>query len=311
MHHRPPVSASAQPPPDEAPPPPEAAGGFLDTFLARSLANSLSMVGVAAGVLWYVGSQNAVQQAQVDALRDEVALLRLERDRMQSVAGELAREVHDAGMESEIVRWQLAYTEERLRRAEAAAVPLPAAPAAAPPERASVALGGGPAGPGPFRKAVFQPLDAPAMVALGGDPLGLALPPEAAGTGAPADDSAVGGPLVPVALRLDELEPEIPALAAATSQHDRDRAYGVWAGIVHAAVASECGRKLTETGQHRCARDLHRELRPYANAAVDCILSGNATPDYFAELDPGRVPTHAVPLDRGVVLLCDGALPNL
>lgn len=325
MHHRPrprdaPSGQSASSPPGPSAPAavsPPGSGAFMDTFLARTLANSVSMVAVAAGVLWLVGQQDAEHDAALDELRDEVALLRLERDRMQSVAGELAREVHDAGMESEIVRWQLAYTEERLRKAERAweaaegHPPVVAAPGYPTPAKARAAV---------FRATVFEPLDAPAraVVGLSGD--GAALPIEArvavdleppAGTAGPevqGGGTAEGGARL---LALDDFDPQIPRVAEGYSQLDRDRAYGAWAGIVHDAIQSECGRRITETGQHRCARELRRTLRPYATRAVECIVSGNARPDYFSELDPDRVPSHAVPLDRGVVLLCDGALPNL
>lgn len=299
----------------------------MDTFLARTLANSVSMVAVAAGVLWLVGQQNAEHDAELDQLRDEVALLRLERDRMQSVAGELAREVHDAGMESEIVRWQLAYTEERLRKAERAgargegAPPVAAAPGYPTPAKARAAV---------FQATVFEPLDAPARVVAGLSGSGAPVPSEALPLRFAPVEAAVAGDAEPPSgtagpeeagggtaassgreLALDEFDPRIPRVAEGYSQLDRDRAYGAWAGIVHDAIESECGRRISETGQHRCARELRRTLRPYAARAVECIISGNARPDYFSELDPDRVPSHAVPLDRGVVLLCDGALPNL
>ncbi len=308
--------------------------GFLDTFLARSFANTLSMVGIAAGVMWYVGQQNAEQAQRVDNLRDEVALLRMERDRMQAVAGELAREVHDAGMESEIVRWQLAYTEERLRRSQAEVEGTGAQRVASRAEPGVVSkadLKSMVAAKDRFQPVRFEPLDDRAADALGRSaPGSVALEGPASMNVDNAPMKMDGDPgtafarmsMVPFegaasrsATRLaeitpDDLDPGIPSVGGAYSQLARDRAYGVWAGIVHDAVSAECGRRRSEAGQYRCSRDLRRALLPYSRLAVECMLSGNATPDYSDQLDPDRLPSHAVPLDHGAVLLCDGALPN-
>jgi hypothetical protein len=44
--------------------------------------------------------------------------------------------------------------------------------------------------------------------------------------------------------------------------------------------------------------------------AVDCVMSGNARPDYVHGLDVGSIPSHAVALDQGALILCDSELSN-
>jgi hypothetical protein len=237
------------------------------------------MAAVAAGVMWVMDERAGEDAARADALQAEIAQLRQERDRMQAVAGELVREVHDAGLEAEVVRWQLAYTEERLRRAEDA---VPGAPPPAPPPPAGPVIGLGAA------------IDGPAAPEHPTDP--AAAPPRSPPPGA---------------FQLEELEPRLsPPRGVSYSQLDRDRAYGVWAGILQDILQAECGDRV-QSSAHRCARALRRTLLPFGAAAVECILSGNARPDYVVGLDPRHAPTHAVPLNRGALLLCDAALPDL
>ena len=305
-------------------------GGAFDGFFPRIAAQVVAMAAVALGTLWLVEQRGDQSDARIDALQEEIELLRHERDRMQRLNTELAREVHDAGVSSEIARWQLRWTEERLRRTEAELATSQGRTAAA---RAALARRGPDAPPEagppldlPIRRsetpdeahhppAAIVPLDAEAADVLDarvqrladGDGLAIGDGAEAARP-APAPEGARGSGIDP-----SRFDPLIPGLRPAGSQRERDRAFLAWKEVVGDAVAGECQDKLGESAARRCANDVERDLFPYAEVAVRCLLTDNAAPDYVtADLsDLDRLPTHSKPLRRGAVILCDGALTNL
>ena len=206
---------SNQPSPANAPPGTE---GFLDGFLPRMTANAVAMAGVAALTWWMVDDRASEQAHSLEAARAEAALLRFERDRMQALSQELAREVHDAGMEAEIAHWQLRWTEERLRRLEAEGSDGNAAPRVRAASR-------------------IEPLDAPAAAFLAEQVDALVAqadhrseaPEPAGGSGAEPDAgvSPLGG-----GFEAQPFDARIPALRAASGQRDRDRALAAWKQVV-------------------------------------------------------------------------------
>ena len=305
-------------------------GGALDGFFPRIAAQVVAMAAVALGTLWLVDQRGDQNNARIDGLQEEIELLRHERDRMQRLNTELAREVHDAGVSSEIARWQLRWTEERLRRTEAelamsqgrtasaraalARSGPDAPPVAGPRLELPIRRGEAPERTPPVAPAII-PLDAEAAEVLDArvhrlaDGDGLAI-----GDGADAarPDPAPEGPRG-AGIDPSRFDPLIGGLRPAGSQRERDRAFLAWKQVVGDAVAGECRDKLGEAAARRCANDVERDLFPYAEVAVRCLLTDNAAPDYVvADLsDLDRLPTHSKPLRRGAVILCDGALTNL
>lgn len=275
------------------PKPADAPTGFLDGFLPRMTANVVAMAGVALVTGWIVDDRAADQRAALAEVQDEAALLRHERDRMKALSEELAREVHDAGMEAEIAHWQLRWTEERLRRLEAE--------------------GGAGAVPAPVRRAVsVEPLDAPAAAFLAERVDAVVVAAEDAATvEPPAGSSAV--PLDEDSSSLESVgfDPSIPTVRRVPGQRDRDRALASWKRILDEVVDAECGGRLSQAGRWRCEDAQRRVLWPYTTKAVECLLTGNAVPDYVADLPLADLPSHSVPLENGALILCDGALVNL
>ena len=287
-----------QPPNPDAP---SGATGFLDGFLPRMTANVVAMAGVALVTWWMVDDQTQGQQAAVEEVRAEAELLRHERDRMRALSEELAREVHDAGMEAEIAHWQLRWTEERLRRVEAE--------------------GSDSEAPASRRAPVhFEALDAPAAAFLDAKVNALvasSVPPDASKEPAQSDASGTAAEpgryrgSTPRGIEAVPFDPRIPAVRPATGQRDRDRALAAWKRILEEVVDAECGGRFSQAGRWRCEDDRRRQLWPYTSVAVDCVLSGNAVPDYVSDLPLADLPSHSVPLDKGALILCDGSLVNL
>lgn len=285
--------------------------GFLDRFLPRMASNTVAMAGVALVTFLLVTGEDAEQDAALADARQELAQMQHERDRMHALNQELAREVHDADMAAEIARWQLRWTEERLRRVEAEDA---VAEAAARPMLASIVSaatsesGDGGAEPEPAPDAMVATLPARATVEALDDESQAWLDGKLARS-ATGDDGADEDRV----LRLDAVpfEPDIPDLRRAPSQFHRDQALRMWKQVIEEVANGECSARRTETARWRCENDVQRSLWPYETAAVDCIVSGNATPDYIAGLQVDAVPSHSVLLDKGALVLCDGALPNL
>lgn len=296
---------------------------FVDGFLGRMAANLVAMAGVAFCTLWLVDQRDEARHDQEETLRAEVEQLRFERDRMHRLNQELARELHDAGVSSEVARWQLRYTEERLRRTEAEAAAsqqratarmLSSAPAARAAEPTRPPRG---SEPGLGARPSFEALDAPAEEHLKQSVERIAMgAPQ--GSGQPrtpnASQAAVNAAAAPAqgsGLDPDRFDPiQIPSLAGSSSQFDRNAAHLEWRRVLSEALDAECG---TRSGPktYACRDELERRLFPYSERAVHCLTSGNAEPDYVAVTETERLPTHSVPLDHGAVILCDGALKNL
>jgi hypothetical protein len=92
------------------------APGLADGLFGRVVVQGVAMLGVAAFVLAVVDDRAEQTHDRLSALEDELEIVRYERDRMQKLSAELATELDEVAVEAEIVRWQLAYTEERYAR---------------------------------------------------------------------------------------------------------------------------------------------------------------------------------------------------
>ena len=99
-----------------APAGPQPAPGGPERLLSRVLVQGVGMLGVAVIVLSVVDDRAEETHDRLATLESELQLLRHERDRMQRLSEELSSELDDVAVEAEIVRWQLAYTEERFAR---------------------------------------------------------------------------------------------------------------------------------------------------------------------------------------------------
>jgi hypothetical protein len=270
-------------------------------WLPRLAAQLALAGGVALSVGYLLQSRDDAQDARLDSILSEIDLLRHERDRLAALNDALLDEAHAADREAELARWQLRYAEERLRRAEAEAEAA-ANPARAPAPRRLVLPVGAPPPPAP---PALSPEALAAAIPLGPAGLPPADAPPAAASAAPL--SATAGALPVGAVPFD---PAIPPVRRAPSQLARDQAHTRWQGIIDEAVHEECAGRFGELAQLRCDDAVRRSLFAYGTHAVDCILSGNAIPDYIPGLGLRDLPTHAVPLARGAVILCDGALLN-
>lgn len=279
--------------PVSPPGPNSAADRFADQFLPRMLSNVVAMCGVALAVFWIVDRDNTQQMALEDSNSAALSALQAENAALQARSQSLAEQVHELGLESEILRWQLRYTEQRLRDPEAAATPV------APIRRlASRALALDP-------PAAAQQASAVAAIAQAAPEASPGTPdlPQVAPAGLSQSPSRQLDP--------DDFNAAIPRLDPSHSQLDRDRAYAQWKGVVAEAVRGECNRKLTDAGGYKCSQDVRRDLWSASLPAVECILSGNAIPDYIGMANLDELPSHSVPLTKGAVILCDGALRNL
>lgn len=309
-----PAPHSGQPVP--AAPPPR---GPVDSFFGRVLVQGVGLLGVAAIVFSVVDDRAATTEARLDALETELDEVRRQRDRMSRLTATLTEELDEASIEAEIVRWQLAYTEERAARLQLAVDEAGLAPPATAPtetERAATRV------PGPSATFVHLDVEAGATPrpAVSLDPavavVAMSMGESATDTTGdflPALATSASGASSPMRmLELDRFDSSgAPArLRTAGSQLDRDRAFAVWDAIVDEAASGECARR-SSAAERRCRDRVRRHLMPWGSRAVECMLSGNAAADYVSDLRLDQLPTHSVPLDEGAVILCDGGLSNL
>ena len=109
-------------------------------------------------------------------------------------------------------------------------------------------------------------------------------------------------------MSLDEDQGEIKAV-------DRSRrllrsfADYVWYDTVEEMRTFECG-SLRGVSLEKCHTRLDQVRTTHGPMAIDCVMSGNARPDYVHGLDVGSIPSHAVRLDQGALILCDSELSN-
>ncbi len=285
----------------QSPPPP---GAREPSATARALSHVVSMVVVAAGVWTIAADRAAPQQAEIDALRDRLDGLERENRRVRRLNDALADAAHAAGVDAHTAQWQVGVLEERLESAAREELPVP--------------TGLSPRAAWAAEDAVEAPI--PPQVE---EPAAPALPPTPAAPGPTDDDGADLQPLPEPAglpmvawtprgdLQLGERDLTLPPLRRAPSQLDRDRAYGDWKLLVEEVVAQECGGWSAEAPPQRCALRVRRALFPFGPAAVSCALSGNAQADYVSDVTLDHLPSHAVPLRHGAVILCDDALRGL
>jgi hypothetical protein len=261
------------------------------------------MVVVAAGVWTIAADRAAPQQAEIDALRDRLDGLERENRRVRRLNDALADAAHAAGVDAHTAQWQVGVLEERLESAAREELPVP--------------TGLSPRAAWAAEDAVEAPI--PPQVE---EPVAPALRPTPAAP-RPTDDGADLQPLPEPAglpmvawtprgdLQLGERDLTLPPLRRAPSQLDRDRAYGDWKLLVEEVVAQECGGWSAEAPPQRCALRVRRALFPFGPSAVSCALSGNAQADYVSDVTLDHLPSHAVPLRHGAVILCDDALRGL
>jgi hypothetical protein len=97
-----------------------------------------------------------------------------------------------------------------------------------------------------------------------------------------------------------ELEPYDPELI-------RSFADTLWYRTRQEAISFECNehRGLART---RCVSAVNEVLDTLGVEAVNCVMSGNASPDYVYGLDTRSLPSHAIAMEQGALILCDSAL---
>jgi len=286
------------------------------------------MLAVAFIVMATVEDRSQQTHDRLNVLETELDEIRRQRDRMQRLSAALTEELDEAAVEAEIVRWQLAYTEERLARLRDASetqallrrLDNPGHPAAQSTSATHpIARGDAlPFGRELAPPATFVSLDSPTGTSP--DHPDVRLDPATAVLAMLQTHTAsdAGSPATPVGgtgaapIELDPLDEPIAltTLQSADSQLARDRAFAVWATIVDEAAEGECARR-SEAAKRRCMSRVQRQLMPWGGRAVECILSGNASADYVSDLRLDQLPTHSVPLATGAVILCDGGLSNL
>ncbi len=271
------------------------------------------MVGVALCTNWALESRTRADIEQVDVLRDQVETAQFERDRMSRLNHELARELNEAAIAAEVARWQLRYTEERLRRTEAESrrAVVPAAQPSTERLVASSASERRPSLPGSLpARGPIEPLDAAAEAHLVGQIQRLAEGAARGGSSSPRASEAAPSQGSSSALEFERLEDVEIAAVAPVAFTERSAALSEWRAVLSETLAAECGNR-SGARAHACRTDLERQLFPYSERAVRCLLSGNAEPDYVSVTEVERLPTHSVPLKRGALMLCDGALEHL
>ncbi len=289
----------------QSPPPP---GAREPSASARALSHVVSMVVVAAGVWVIAADRAAPQQAELDALRARLDGLERENRRVRRLNDALADAAHAAGVDAHTARWQVGVLEDRLESAAREELPVPTglSPRAAWAAQDAVEAPSAPVLP-PEVEVPGAPAPRPTPVApapLGDEGDALQPLPEPAGLPMVAWSPHAD-------LQLAERDLVLPPLRRAPSQLDRDRAYGDWKLLVEEVVAQECGGWSTEAPPQRCALRVRRALFPFGPAAVSCALSGNAQADYVSDVTLDHLPSHAVPLRHGAVILCDDALRGL
>ena len=276
--------------------PPQAAGS--EAFFGRFFANTLAMALVAGGMFFVMDSREEGRQGDIAALREELGRLERDRARSQRLADALAQEAREAARRLEAERASFSARNLREQSARNGMQGPRLVPVSSPLPISVVGLNDSP--PPSGVEAVSA---TPAPSGGGGDRI-LSLGP-------PGPLSEVHAERVEGGLALDEFGPRIPSLKGAHSQLDRDRAYASWKVLVEEAVTSECGRRSSEIGAHRCSDKVRRSLFPFGPLAVSCSLSGNASPDYIPDVSLSQLPSHSVPLEKGAIILCDGALENI
>lgn len=246
---------------------------------ARVLMN-VAALGALAGALLWPGEQ----------LPDpELQRLQVENRALVDSNRALREELSELGYKNEIIHWQLRYTEQSLRLAGTAAASTastalsPAATAGRDrPTQAGASVAS--ASTEPVYAVVITPVEAA---------------PEQPGT-------AGTGP----GLHLDDDDDLSLALRPDPRASLQQAALVDWQAVVAQAADGECGRFLATAGAARCRDEVSRSLWPYAAAAVRCMTSGNAAAVYVGKATLDALPSHSVPLSRGAVILCDGALTN-
>lgn len=315
--------SSVHPATRRSPPGGNASGGAAqpasEPLLRTLVVQGASLLGVAAVVLALVDDRNAETQQRLDNLEAEIALVRQERDRMQALSEELTRELDDAAMEAEIVRWQLAYTEERLARTKGNTEPR--AVEVGPPARFAVLAGAAAEERGNLGGAALSHLSYPSetvslfvgtestAIRWADGPAAASWPVGDMGVGQPTEVAFLAGRGARGPLDWNDDSTNSTRLAPAVSQLARDRAYSAWSSLMDEAADGEC-QKRSGQAQRRCRDRVRRQLTAWSTRAVDCMLSGNAEADYVQQIRLDQIPTHSVPLETGAVILCDGDLRN-
>lgn len=300
--------------PPTLPPPegrPRATAPEATPLLHRALSHGLSMAVVAAGVWWFAGERSAAKDAELEALNKRLDRLEQDHHRVRRLNDELALAAHDAGVAAEVAKWQISVLEGRIDpptlEPEGMPVPSGLSPRAAWADDLAREAEQAP----PVEAVAAAPVESSPAPRAAGPVFALQLRPLLE---PPPLQESGPMPMVPWAaepLSLSDRDPTISALHRAPSQLDRDRAYAEWKVLLQEVVAQECEHRSNEAFWHRCASRVQRELFPYGTVAVSCMLSGNAKPDYVADVTLDHLPSHAVPLRSGAVILCDGALNGL
>ena len=107
----------------------------------------------------------------------------------------------------------------------------------------------------------------------------------------------------------DETDLSTVALEDFQPAFDRSRAEGMWQEALAEAADTEC-RRQRGLARSRCESEISDSLAPYSALAIQCIMTGNARPDYVQGVATSSVPSHGVSLEQGAIIFCDAELAN-
>jgi hypothetical protein len=262
-------------------PKPDPLGGLVSALSrpAARIAMNLAALGALAGAMLWPTEQ---------VVDPELQRLQVENRALVDSNRALRDELSDLGYKNEIIHWQLRYAEQSLRLA-----------GAAPDASASI----GPTPAAPSRVSAYSPRSL--AVTASTEPIySVVITPVEAPPEQPSGTSAGPG------LHLEDDDDFSMVLRPDARGSSLQDALVDWQAVVAQAAEGECGRFLATASAARCRDEVSRSLWPYATAAVRCMTSGNAAALYVAKATLDGLPSHSVPLTRGAVILCDGALTN-
>jgi hypothetical protein len=89
-------------------------------------------------------------------------------------------------------------------------------------------------------------------------------------------------------------------------RRDLSRAFAdaTWFRTRQEVTSFECGQHRG-LSRSRCVAELNQVLDTFGLEALSCVMTGNASPDYVHGLETSSLPSHAISLDHGALILCD------
>jgi hypothetical protein len=116
--------------------------------------------------------------------------------------------------------------------------------------------------------------------------------------------------VAPASMRIvpETLGPEIAFVDEAPGIDRLDQAVRDWAELMDVAIKGECGAPSNSRADLRCAARVRSALRPWGAQGVRCGATGRGVPIYVPDVYVDTLPSPAVKLGGGAVLLCDPTL---